>query len=341
MPGGLGGDCSGDHAAPSPPPGRWKSPHPVQGPLEAVAGQRGAGHWGGAAATVAGTQTASWRGPGHPPEATLSSPCPEMPGLRRTGHTTFLHPGMRRIALWLVPRSPHLDCCIDRASRRGKGGPKRGRPQGPSLMSTPGSRVHHLVVSTEARARTGVRSLEPGPRPPQARRWDWGSGCRAPRGWTPSPTPLLWLGVPDGLTRMGALTLGTWTGAGPVAARGWSGAGMFALTICQKGGCPWPLLGGPSPCPGAQAQLSPQLQAAGEEEGPSGPLGNSRSSRNTKGSFLRLACPLASSWPLLCPALGDPSPNSYGADSSPAQRSRPSGLPSPAQRLCKSLWLLN
>lgn len=83
-----GGDCSGDRPAPSPPPRRWKAPHLVQGPLEAVARQRGARHWEGAAAVVAGTQTASGRRPGHPPEASPSSSCPEVPGAAegRTHH---------------------------------------------------------------------------------------------------------------------------------------------------------------------------------------------------------------------------------------------------------------
>lgn len=39
-------------------------------------------------------------------------------------------------------------------------------------------------------------------------------------------------------------------------------------SLFAGGGCPWPLLGSPSPSLGAQAQLSPQPQAAGEEEGP-------------------------------------------------------------------------
>lgn len=145
---------------------------------------------------------------------------------------------------------------------------------------------------------------------------------------------------PDGGSDSGDLR----TGAGPVAAQGWSGAGMFALTICQKGGCPWPLLGSPSPCPGAQAQLSPQLRAAGEEEGSSGPLGNSRSGCGTKGSFLRPASPLAPSRPLLSPALGDPSPNSCPADPPPPSSPLRQGFPArlrdyanPCGSLIKSL----
>lgn len=170
-----------------------------------------------------------------------------------------------------------------------------------------------------------------------------------PRGWTPSPSPLLCLGVPDALTQMGALTLGHLrTGAGPVAAQGWSGAGMFALTICQKGGCPWPLLGSPSPCPGAQAQLSPQLPSSWGGGGILWASGEFQVRLRHKGvppAPGQSAGPVpAPSRPLLSPALGDLSPNSCPADPPPPSSPLRQGFPArlrdyanPCGSLIKSL----
>lgn len=67
--------------------------------------------------------------------------------------------------------------------------------QGHLDCSTPGSRVqglrshcYHLVVSTEAPARTGVPSPGPGPCPLQARHCDWGDDALPWEGGQPPPS---------------------------------------------------------------------------------------------------------------------------------------------------------
>lgn len=75
-----------------------------------------------------------------------------------------------------------------------------------------------------------------------------------PRGWTPSPSPLLCLGVPDALTQMGALTLGTCgQGRGLLLPRAGLGLECLHSLFARRGAVPglcWgapPLALGPKP----------------------------------------------------------------------------------------------
>lgn len=136
-------------------------------------------------------------------------------------------------------------------------------------------------------------------------------------GWEPSGLTAAAIG--DGGHTLKNLT----AGAGPVAPRGWTGAGMFAFTVCprglvSRGGA---LLGSPSRFLGPQAQLSPQLSQLGWGRDPPSRMGNSRAGFDTKGSFLPPACPLASSG-TLCP-LDPETPAQIVAQPAPPPRSPP------------------
>lgn len=287
-----------------------------------------------------------WPGPKRPPGGVLATllrprhpaPARRCRGPRRAGHTTFLDPGTRRTSPMASASVSPFGLLHRQSFQEGEG--RARERQAPRPLSNVHSRVQGPLLPGQHGSPSQNWGAEPGAwlLPSPSRTLELGVRMPCPRGWTPSPSPLLCLGVPDALTQMGALTLGHLrTGAGPVAAQGWSGAGMFALTICQKGGCPWPLLGSPSPCPGAQAQLSLQLPSSWGGGGILWASGEFQVRLRHKGV---LPAPGQSAGPVPAPSVpcaGRPQPSR----SSPAQHSPPSGLPSPAQRLCKSLRLLN